>query len=120
MTIKPMRFPSGATGWVITGAQLGRAMLTDPRFSADRTHAESPLPGFSRGPQPRKRGAFITMDPPEHTRYRKLLTGQFSVPRMRQLEPRIGRIVDDHLDSLVQQENPPTSSPGSPFPCHRW
>ncbi|MFD1052478.1 cytochrome P450, partial [Kibdelosporangium lantanae] len=46
------------------------------------------------------------MDPPEHTRYRKLLTGQFSVPRMRQLEPRIGRIVDDHLDSLVQQGKP--------------
>jgi cytochrome P450 len=107
MTIKPMRFPSGATGWVITSAQLGRAMLTDPRFSANRTNAESPLPGFTRGSAPpARRGAFITMDPPEHTRYRKLLTGQFSVPRMRQLEPRIEQIVDDHLDSLARDGKP--------------
>jgi cytochrome P450 len=107
MTIKPMRFPSGATGWVINSAQLGRAMLTDPRFSADRANAESPLPGFTRAAaKPPNRGAFITMDPPEHTRYRKLLTGQFSVPRMRQLEPRIEQIVDNHLDSLAQQGKP--------------
>ena len=46
-------------------------------------------------------GSFITMDPPEHTRYRKLLTGQFTVRRMRQLEPRIQRIVDDHLDAMI-------------------
>ncbi|MFD0205169.1 hypothetical protein [Saccharothrix carnea] len=41
------------------------------------------------------------MDPPEHTRYRKLLTGQFTVRRMRQLEPRIERIVADHLDAMI-------------------
>jgi cytochrome P450 len=45
--------------------------------------------------------AFIGMDPPEHTRYRQLLTGQFTVRRLQALAPRIERIVDRHLDALV-------------------
>jgi cytochrome P450 len=32
---------------------------------------------------------FVGMDPPEHTRYRKLITGELNVRRMRLLEPRI-------------------------------
>jgi cytochrome P450 len=108
--ISPLLFANGATGWVVTSPQLGRALLADPRFSADRTLAESPLPGFKSKPRPgderRRAGAFITMDPPEHTRYRRLLTGQFTVRRMKQLAPRIGQIVDEHLDLLAQQDKP--------------
>ncbi|TCO55190.1 cytochrome P450 [Actinocrispum wychmicini] len=106
--VSPLVFPSGATGWVVTSAQVGREFLADTRFSADRARAESPLPGFKSKPRPgdQQRRSFITMDPPEHTHYRKLLTGQFTVRRMKLLEPRIGQIVDDHLDSLARQDTP--------------
>jgi cytochrome P450 len=40
------------------------------------------------------------MDAPEHTRYRRLLTSRFTVLRMRELEPRIGEIVDDLLQDM--------------------
>jgi cytochrome P450/uncharacterized membrane protein len=108
--ISPLLFASGVTGWVVTSPRLGREMLTDQRFSADRTFAESPLPGFKAkrrpGDEQRRAGSFITMDPPEHTRYRRLLTGQFTVRRVQQLEQRIGQIVDEHLDCLAQQGKP--------------
>jgi len=41
------------------------------------------------------------MDPPEHTRYRRLLTGQFTVRRLKSLTPRIERIVHEHLDAVI-------------------
>jgi cytochrome P450 len=40
------------------------------------------------------------MDPPEHTRYRRMLSGYFTVRRMRELAPRMEQIVSEHLDAM--------------------
>ncbi|RLK58317.1 cytochrome P450 [Actinokineospora cianjurensis] len=93
--------------WVVTGHAQARALLSDPRFSSDLTRstvAMNRLPEQIREQflSPRNRaGNFLGMDAPQHTRYRKLLTGQFTVRRMRQLEPRITQIVTEHLDALI-------------------
>jgi cytochrome P450 len=50
-----------------------------------------------------KPGVFISMDAPNHTRYRKLLTGQFTVRRMNQLSTRIEEIVLEHLAAMRAQ-----------------
>ncbi len=42
-------------------------------------------------------GMFLNQDPPDHTRLRKMLQGQFTVRRMNQLSEWIGTIVDDQL-----------------------
>jgi cytochrome P450 len=49
---------------------------------------------------------FLLMDPPEHTRYRRLLTGQFTVRRMNALVPDIERIVAEHLDAMARAAHP--------------
>jgi cytochrome P450 len=49
---------------------------------------------------------FIGMDPPEHTRYRRLLTSVFTARRMKELKPRIEEIVDECLDAM-QEQGPP-------------
>ncbi|MEJ2861439.1 cytochrome P450 [Actinomycetospora flava] len=49
----------------------------------------------------RRAGNLLATDPPEHTRLRRLLTGEFTVKRIRRLEPRITEIVDDHLDAMA-------------------
>ncbi|HEY2762793.1 MAG TPA: cytochrome P450 [Pseudonocardiaceae bacterium] len=105
--VRPMTMLNGITVWMVTGYDETRTVLTDPRFSADR---------FGRGALSRdipddvrerlldkraRAGSFITMDPPEHTHYRKLLTGQFTVRRMRRLVPRISEIVTEHIDAMV-------------------
>ena len=46
-------------------------------------------------------GMFIGIDPPEHTRYRRLLTGAFTVRRMRLLAARVEQIAADCLDAMA-------------------
>ncbi|KOX28735.1 cytochrome P450 [Saccharothrix sp. NRRL B-16348] len=102
-----MTMLDGDPVWIVTSHELARTLLGDPRLSSDRFRSRRvleklPQPIRARLTDERARaGSFITMDPPEHTRYRKLLTGQFTVRRMRQLEPRIQRIVSDHLDAMI-------------------
>ncbi|NUR89603.1 MAG: cytochrome P450 [Nonomuraea sp.] len=98
-------FPDGHRGWLVTGYDEARTVLSDPRFSVRPELRHSPLvrpnvrPGGSD--QPTAPGWFPSLDPPEHARYRRLLTGQFTVRRMKQLEPRVARIVDDHLEAMA-------------------
>ncbi|WP_433262026.1 cytochrome P450 [Actinosynnema sp. CS-041913] len=97
----------GDLAWLITGHDEARAVLADARFSSDRFRSErvlSKLPPSLRErvtDKAARAGSFIAMDPPDHTRYRKLLTGQFTVRRMRQLAPRIQEIVAEHLDAMT-------------------
>jgi cytochrome P450 len=48
----------------------------------------------------------INMDPPDHTRLRRILTPAFTVKRIRELVPRIERIVADHLDTMESRGAP--------------
>ncbi len=101
----------GDEAWLVTGYDEARALLADPRVSSDRLRSErllSKMPADLRQrlSEPAARaGNFITQDPPDHTRYRKLLTGQFTVRRMRQLTPRIEQIVGQHLDAMIAAGN---------------
>ncbi|GII81538.1 cytochrome P450 [Sphaerisporangium rufum] len=103
--IVPLTFPDGHAGWLVTGYDLARAILADPRFSArpDLRHSPMSRPNVRPGgtAAPAAPGWFPGMDPPEHTRYRRLLTGQFTVRRMKRLEPRIAQIVDDRLAAMA-------------------
>ena len=44
----------------------------------------------------------VSMDPPEHTRYRRMLAGQFTTRRVRELEPGIAEHVARQLDEMQQ------------------
>ncbi len=97
-------FADGSAGWLVTDHALARQVLADPRFSSRGDLLRSPL--RQREPEPPVPGMFIFMDPPEHHRYRKLLTGQFTVRRMNQLEAEVSRIVEERLDAM-EQHGPP-------------
>ncbi|MGW0810611.1 cytochrome P450 [Nonomuraea sp. NPDC002799] len=51
-------------------------------------------------------GQLLAFDPPDHTRLRRMLTPEFTVRRMRRLEPRIVEIVDAALDDLERSGKP--------------
>ncbi|GLZ13629.1 cytochrome P450 [Actinomadura sp. NBRC 104425] len=111
--IHRMTFADGHRGWLVTGHAAARALLADPRFSNRPEHMHLPVPGrmqlLDRQKDPRfalPPGFFIRMDPPEHTRFRKLLTGQFTVRRMKRLQPRIEEITRGFLDAM-QAAGPP-------------
>ena len=51
-------------------------------------------------------GNLLGLDPPEHQRLRRMLTGEFTVRRMKRLEPRIVEIVEQQLDEMEGQSPP--------------
>ncbi|WP_454199409.1 cytochrome P450 [Nocardia sp. Marseille-Q1738] len=80
------------------------AMLRDPRASVDRSLARLQLGSMPIYDGTREDGAaqakpsFLFLDPPDHTRLRRLVSKAFTPRVVRRLEPRIAEIVDDLLD----------------------
>ncbi|MGW6934232.1 cytochrome P450 [Lentzea sp. NPDC054927] len=103
---------NGDTVWLVTGHDEARAVLAEPKMSSDRINSPrarrliSPELHAELFPPERRAGSFIFMDAPEHTRYRRLLTGQFTVRRMRDLAPRVLEIVTAQLDAMIEKGAP--------------
>ncbi len=100
----------GMQSYLITRHEDIKAVLSDhERFSNQRP------PGFAvQGvPQPSEEeaataraGNLLGLDPPEHSRLRRMLTPEFTIRRMKRLEPRIVEIVDQQLDAM-ENAGPP-------------
>ncbi|MFF9839063.1 cytochrome P450 [Streptomyces sp. NPDC013740] len=95
--------PGGKPGWLITGHDLVRSVLADPRFSSRKELLN--VVDFEVPPAPP--GEFLLMDDPQHSRYRKPLVGRFTARRMRLLTERIEQITADRLD-VMAETGPPT------------
>ncbi|MFG1702681.1 cytochrome P450 [Nonomuraea sp. M3C6] len=99
-----VRLWDGSTPWLITGHAEQRAVLADPRVSADLSHpgypATVPLPpgGVKR--------SFIGMDDPEHARLRRMVTAPFAIKRIEAMRPAVQKIVDDLIDTMLAGPNP--------------
>jgi cytochrome P450 len=97
----------GKRVWTLTRLDDIRAMLADPRFSSDRLHPGFPVAEKNRVTQPTRFPlSMINMDPPEHGPVRRGIVGEFTVKRMRALQPRIQEIVDEHIDALLAGPKP--------------
>ncbi len=88
--------PGGKPGWMITGHDLVRSVLADPRFSSRKDLLN--VVDFEIPPAPP--GEFLLMDDPQHSRYRKPLVGKFTARRMRLLTERIEQITTACLDAM--------------------
>ncbi|TKG66647.1 cytochrome P450 [Prauserella endophytica] len=105
-----LTYPDGHVGWVVTSYELARLVLGDQRFSSRSELLRSAvhptrIAEVERG-EPAPAGFFAIMDPPEHTKYRRLLTGHFTVRRMNVLQPTIEQIVENRL-SVLAETGPP-------------
>jgi cytochrome P450 len=101
----------GDSIWVVCRYAEARAVLSDPRFSSNRfrTVKWETLTDEQRrvlGDEGLRAGAFITNDSPQHTRYRRLLTGHFTMRRMRQHTLLIERVVTEQLDAMLAAGSP--------------
>ncbi|WP_409180428.1 cytochrome P450 [Amycolatopsis sp. VS8301801F10] len=110
--VSPMRFPDGHEGWLITGYDAVRQVMSDARFSSRQdlgvVHVPYETPGMpvATEPSPQIPGLFISMDAPDHTRLRRKLTGAFTVKRMKQLEDGIVAITEQQLDAVAKLPQP--------------
>ncbi len=102
-----METPFGVPAYLVCRHEDVRQVLSDPaRFSS----ALTPFPGSGQEDADElarlRAGQLIGFDPPEHTRLRRMLTPEFTVRRMRRLEPRISEIVEAALDDLERAGRP--------------
>ena len=102
-----LELASGQRVWALTRNADVRAMLNDPRFSADREATGYP-DIFGIGPQPpgRLKPSLFSMDPPVHTAARRHVQGEFTMHKVLELRPRIQQIVDEHVEAIATGPRP--------------
>ena len=99
----PVHRISGTDGnpaWLVTRYDDVRQALADPRLSLDKRNG---LPGNYRGLAlpPALDANLLNMDPPDHTRIRKLVTQAFTSRRVEALRAPIRSTADALLDAMI-------------------
>jgi cytochrome P450 len=95
----------GHDAYLVVGYDEAKTLLNDARMSKDMLAALAasgavvaeglPGPDFARH--------MLAVDPPDHTRLRRLVAAAFSVRRIESLQPHVQQIVDTLLDAIAAQ-----------------
>ncbi|MEU3876146.1 MULTISPECIES: cytochrome P450 [Streptomyces] len=95
-----MTGPDGRPAWLVTRYDDVRRALADPRLSLDRRNA---LPGSYSGLSlpPALDANLLNMDPPDHTRLRRLVVKAFTPARVEALRAPVRRLAGDLLDAVA-------------------
>lgn len=103
----------GVPAYVVTRyADVKNALADYERFSNRRPawpgllNSPAPPEGADIQPEADTAGSLLGTDPPDHTRLRRMLSPEFTMRRMNQLEPRVVEIVEQHLDAM-EDAGPP-------------
>jgi hypothetical protein len=104
--ITKVRLWDGSTPWLVTRYDDQRALLADPRISADVTHPHYPYQSAAQKEIGTQTRTFITMDDPEHAQLRRMVTAPFAIKRVEALRPAIQKIVDGLLDDMLAGPKP--------------
>jgi cytochrome P450 len=105
--VSRVRIWNGSTPWIITGHAEQRALLSDPRVSVNDR-----LPGFPHwhaGMEqvaPRRAPSVFNTDPPEHTRFRRMMTAPFTFKRVNAMRAVVQEITDDLIDQMLAGPQP--------------
>ncbi|MBM7775759.1 cytochrome P450 [Actinokineospora baliensis] len=108
--VRRVVLPRGVLGWLVTRYADAKAVLSDPRVSKDYVRAGallernrepgSPRPEFGEELQ----AHMLNMDPPDHTRLRKLVNKAFTVRGVGHLRPRVEEITAALLDAIADAD----------------
>ncbi len=91
--------PESGESWLVVTRDAARAALSDPRLRNDIRHSSS-----WEGDGSHSIGRnMLQVDPPEHTRLRRLVAGRFTPGQITEQRPRIESIAGDLLAGLPPQ-----------------
>jgi cytochrome P450 len=102
----PVVLPQGPTTVFARHADC-LAVLRHPGASSDRRHSSAwrarlaELAAESPGEPPMLTPSFLFLDPPDHTRLRRLVSSAFTPRMINQLRPYLTELIDDLLDAAA-------------------
>ncbi len=92
--------------WVLTGYREVEAALRDPRFSSQQARMHTRLRMLGQPAAESMERVFgrsmLHLDPPEHTRLRRVVNGSFSHRRIARMRPVIEHIVEGLIDEVAE------------------
>lgn len=93
-----VELPFGGEGWLVSRYEDVRTVLSDPRFSrAETIGADIPRTGPARTLP----GNLLAMDPPEHSRVRRLVAGAFGMRSIGRWRPRVEQVVAELITAMT-------------------
>jgi cytochrome P450 len=94
---------SDMPGYLVTGYRAARRALTDPRLKG-RTGAVGDRRAMPEELRLAMNSHMLNLEPPDHTRLRRLVSTGFTRVRMERMRPRIQQIADELLDAMSGQD----------------
>ncbi|MFH8728731.1 cytochrome P450 [Streptomyces termitum] len=98
------RLPSGVEAWLVTRYADARQALADQRLSKNPVHHAEP--GKTGIPGERSAGLMthlLNIDPPDHTRLRRLVAKAFTPRRVAAFAPRVQELTDRLIDGFAER-----------------
>ncbi|QSY50297.1 MULTISPECIES: cytochrome P450 [Streptomyces] len=96
--------PYGGDAWLVTRHEDARTVLADPRFSRAAA-AGRDIPRSTPLPD-QQNASLLSLDPPEHSRLRRMVTKAFTHRRVSAMRPRVQEIVDGMVDRMTETGPP--------------
>ncbi len=98
-----VRLPYGEPAWLATRYEDVKTVLGDPRFSRAAAAGRDEPRIRPMIPPP---GNILGLDPPDHSRLRRLVTKAFTMRRIEQLRPRVQELADELVDGMLKAGPP--------------
>ncbi|MFI5757509.1 cytochrome P450 [Streptomyces sp. NPDC051569] len=98
--------PSGVEAWLVTRYGDARQALADARLSKNPVHHAEPAHAKGKTGIPGERKAelmthLLNIDPPDHTRLRRLVSKAFTPRRVAEFAPRVQQLTDQLIDGFA-------------------
>ncbi|TLS40365.1 cytochrome P450 [Streptomyces montanus] len=102
------KLPSGVEAWLVTRYADAKQALADARLSKNPAHHDEPAHAKGKTGIPGERKAelmthLLNIDPPDHTRLRRLVAQAFTPRRVAAFAPRVQELADHLIDQFAHK-----------------